>query len=204
MGGDRRVHVIDDDADVRESLAAVLGGAGFVVQVYVSAQAFLDGIEDAAPGCVVTDVCMPQMTGLDLLHRIQDRLDRFPVIVLTGEANVAMAVEALKSGALDLIEKPYAAAALVASVRQAMTQLEAQVDRDSLRRVAAARLDGLSARERDVLDGVVKGLSNKEVARDLGISPRTVEAYRANLMMKTGAGSLSDLVRLTIAARGET
>lgn len=204
MGGDRRVHVIDDDADVRESLAAVLGGEGFVVQVYVSAQAFLDGIEDAAPGCVVTDVCMPQMTGLELLHRIQHRLDRFPVIVLTGEANVAIAVEALKSGALDLIEKPYAAAALVASVRQAMTQLEAQVDRDSLRREAAARLDGLSARERDVLDGVVKGLSNKEVARDLGISPRTVEAYRANLMMKTGADSLSDLVRLTIAARGET
>lgn len=203
MGGDRRVHVIDDDGEVRESLAAVLGGAGFAVQAYVSAQAFLDGIEDAAPGCVVTDVCMPQMTGLELLHRIRDRLDRFPVIVLTGEANVAMAVEALKSGALDLIEKPYAAAALVESVRQAMTQLEAQVDRDSLRREAAARLDGLSARERDVLDGVVKGLSNKEVARDLGISPRTVEAYRANLMMKTGADSLSELVRLTIAARGE-
>ncbi|WP_296596421.1 response regulator FixJ [Phenylobacterium sp.] len=197
------VHVIDDDEAVRESLTTVLGAAGFAVTAYASAYAFLEIIEHAPAGCVVTDVCMPQISGLDLLRRLQDRLDRFPVIVLTGEADVAMAVEALKNGALDLIEKPYAAEAVVASVREAMTQLEARTGRDSLRSEALQRLAALSAREREVLDGVVQGLSNKEVARDLGISPRTVEAYRANLMMKMGADSLSELVRLTIAARGE-
>lgn len=203
MGAGGTVHVIDDDDAVRDSLATLLDAAGFTVSAYASAGAFLEGIERADSGCVVTDVCMPEITGLDLLRRLSDRLPQFPVIVLTGEADVPMAVEALKNGALDLIEKPYSAETIVAAVRQAMTQLEARSDRDTRRSEAAERLSALSTREREVLDGVVKGLSNKEVARDLGISPRTVEAYRANLMMKMGAESLSELVRMTIAARGE-
>jgi len=197
------VHVIDDDEAVRDSLATLLEAAGLAVSAYGSAGAFLDGIDTAESGCVVTDVQMPEMTGLELLRRLSDRLPQFPVIVLTGEADVPTAVEALKNGALDLIEKPYSAETIVAAVRQALTQLEARSDRDNRRSEAAERLAALSTREREVLDGVVKGLSNKEVARDLGISPRTVEAYRANLMMKMGADSLSELVRMTIAARGE-
>lgn len=197
------VHVIDDDEAVRDSLATLLEAAGLAVSAYGSAGAFLDGIDTAESGCVVTDVQMPEMTGLELLRRLSDRLPQFPVIVLTGEADVPTAVEALKNGALDLIEKPYSAETIVAAVRQALTQLEARSHRETRRSEAAERVAALSAREREVLDGVVKGLSNKEVARDLGISPRTVEAYRANLMMKMGADSLSELVRMTIAARGE-
>lgn len=198
LGG--TVHVIDDDEAVRDSLVTLLDASGFAVSAYASAAAFLDGIEGAVSGCVVTDVCMPEISGLELLRRLSDRLPQFPVIVLTGEADVPTAVEALKNGALDLIEKPYSAETIVAAVRQALTQLEARSDRDSRRSEAAERLAALSAREREVLDGVVRGLSNKEIARELGISPRTVEAYRANLMMKMGADSLSDLVRMAIEA----
>jgi two-component system response regulator FixJ len=201
LGG--TVHVIDDDDAVRDSLATLLDASGFSVSAYASAAAFLAGLDKANSGCVVTDVCMPEITGLDLLRRLSDRLPQFPVIVLTGEADVPMAVEALKNGALDLIEKPYSAATIVAAVRQALTQLEAHSARTSQRNENAERLAALSAREREVLEGVLKGESNKEIARDLGISPRTVEAYRANLMMKMGADSLSELVRMAIEARRE-
>lgn len=201
MSSGGRVHVIDDDDAVRDSLATLLEASGFAVSAYASATAFLDGVETTPSGCVVTDVSMPEMTGLELLRRLSDRLAQFPVIVLTGEADVPTAVEALKNGALDLIEKPYSAETIIAAVRQAMTQLAAQSDRASRRNEAAERLAALSARESEVLAGVVKGHSNKEIARELGISPRTVEAYRANLMMKMEADSLSDLVRMAIEAR---
>lgn len=204
MSAGGTVHVIDDDEAVRDSLVTLLEAAGFSVSAYASAGAFLEGLEKAPSGCVVTDVCMPEISGLDLLRRLSDRLPQFPVIVLTGEADVPTAVEALKNGALDLIEKPYSAETIIAAVRQALTQLEVRSDRDSRRSEAAERLAVLSAREREVLEGVVKGHSNKEIARELGISPRTVEAYRANLMMKMGAESLSDLVRMAIEARAET
>jgi len=197
------VYVVDDDDAVRDSLVTLLEASGFTVTSHASAAAFLDTLDKAPSGCVVTDVQMPEISGLELLRRLSDRLSHFPVIVLTGEADVPIAVEALKNGALDLIEKPYSGETIVAAVRQALTQLVVRSDRDSRRSEAAERLAALSAREREVLDGVVKGLSNKEIARDLGISPRTVEAYRANLMMKMGAESLSDLVRMAIEARGE-
>lgn len=197
------VYIIDDDEAVRDSLAMLLDASGFSVTAYASAGAFLDELDTALSGCIVTDVCMPEISGLDLLRRLSDRLPQFPVIVLTGEADVPTAVEALKNGALDLIEKPYSAETIVAAVRQALSQLEVRTDRDSRRSEAAERMSALSAREREVLAGVVKGLSNKEIARELGISPRTVEAYRANLMMKMAADSLSDLVRMAIEAGGE-
>lgn len=203
MGPGRTVHVIDDDGAVRDSLATLLEASGFTVHAYPSAQAFLDGLDRAPSGCVVTDVQMPEISGLELLRRLSDRLAQFPVIVLTGEADVPIAVEALKNGALDLIEKPYSAETVVAAVRQALTQLEARGARLSRRSQTAARIAALSAREREVLEGVLKGGSNKEIARDLGISPRTVEAYRANLMMKMDADSLSELVRMAIEARAE-
>jgi two-component system response regulator FixJ len=148
-------------------------------------------------------VRMPDMSGLDLLRRLSDRLDRFPVIVLTGEADVPMAVDALKAGALDLIQKPYAADAILAAVTVALRELEARSERTARRAENARRLAALSAREREVLKGLLDGLSNKEIARDLAISPRTVEAYRANLMMKIGADSLPELIRITLEADGD-
>lgn len=197
-----RVHVIDDDDAVRDSLAMLLDAVGFQVTAYASATAFLDGLDGAPSGCIVTDVCMPEVSGLDLLRRLSDRLGQFPVIVLTGEADVPMAVEALKNGARDFIEKPYPPDAIIAAVRQALARMEADSSRDAQRSATAQRIAALSAREREVLQGLLDGASNKEIARDLGISPRTVEAYRANLMMKMGADSLSELVRMALEAGG--
>ena len=196
------VHVIDDDDAVRDSLALLIEAAGLKAHAYGSAEDFLSSLEHAEPGCVVTDVRMPDMSGLDLLRRLHDQLDRFSVIVLTGEADVPMAVEALKAGALDLIEKPYAADAILAAVTSALRDLAARRERAGRRTENAQRISALSAREREVLKGLLDGLSNKEIARDLEISPRTVEAYRANLMMKMGAESLSELVRMSLDAEG--
>jgi two-component system response regulator FixJ len=194
------VHVVDDDPAVRDSMAAVLDAAGFAVKAYPTASAFLESAAEGG-GCVVTDVCMPEMTGLDLLRRLNETPSRFAVIVLTGEANVPMAVEALKGGAQDFIEKPFAPEAIIGAVRSAFSRLAADTDRAARRNDLAQRMAGLSAREREVLDGLLEGLSNKEIARRLDISPRTVEAYRANVMIKMSAESLSELVRLALLAR---
>lgn len=194
------VHLIDDDEAVRESLEMLLEASGFTVTAYATATAFLDRLGSAPRGCVITDVRMPEITGLELLRRLSDRLAEFPVIVLTGEADVPMAVEALKNGALDLIEKPYAAETILSAVQLGLARLEAHSRRTGRRSGAAQRIAALSTREREVLTGVVAGRANKEIARDLGISPRTVEAYRASLMMKMEADSLSDLVRMALEA----
>lgn len=194
------VHLIDDDDSVRESLEMLLEASGFSVTAYATATAFLDRLAHAPSGCVITDVQMPEISGLELLRRLSDRLTEFPVIVLTGEADVPMAVEALKNGALDLIEKPYSAETILSAVRLGLDRLEAHGLRASRRNGNAQRIAALSTREREVLAGVVDGRANKEIARDLGISPRTVEAYRASLMMKMGAESLSELVRMALEA----
>lgn len=194
------VHLIDDDDAVRESLVMLLEASGFAVTAYASATAFLGRLHDAPSGCVITDVQMPEISGLELLRRLSDRLMEFPVIVLTGQADVPMAVEALKNGALDLIEKPYAAETILSAVQLGLDRLEAHGRRTDRRSGAAQRIAALSAREREVLAGVVDGRANKEIARDLGISPRTVEAYRASLMMKMEADSLSELVRMALEA----
>lgn len=201
MRGPPAVHVIDDDAAVRDSLATVLGSAGLSVAAYGSASAFLEDLDTAQAGCVLTDVRMPGISGLDLLRQLSERRAQFMVIVLTGAADVPMAVEALKLGALDFLEKPVDPDTLIATVRMGLRRLQADSDRSLRRSESAERLAGLSARESEVLGGLLEGWSNKEIARHLEISPRTVEAYRANLMMKMRVESLSELVRVTIEAR---
>jgi two-component system response regulator FixJ len=194
------VHLIDDDEAVRSSLAFLLSTAKIGVQTYESATAFLTALPDARTGCVVTDVRMPGMSGLDLLRELKARKLAMPVIVITGHGDVQLAVEAMKIGAADFIEKPFDDDVLLAAVRGALSRSEKNAEQEGERAKLIEKLDTLSNRERDVLEGLVAGKPNKIIAFDLGISPRTVEIYRANVMTKTGAGSLSDLVRMALLA----
>ena len=192
------VHIIDDDEALRESLAFLLRAADIEAKSYASAKAFLEVLPDLGLSCVITDVRMPEMSGIDLLRRLKELKIVAPVIVITGHGDVALAVEAMKIGAVDFLEKPFDDEVLLASVEAALRQRGGQAKRDSERAEIEVRLAALSPRERDVLGGLVAGRANKQIAYDLGISPRTVEIYRANLMNKMQAGSLSDLVRMAL------
>jgi two-component system, LuxR family, response regulator FixJ len=200
MAAESTVHVIDDDQAVRGSLAFLLTAAGLEVRTHDSAEAFLDLLDGITSGCVVTDVRMPQLSGLDLLQRVQQTRPQLPVIVITGHGDVPLAVEAMKAGAADFLEKPFDDEALVSAVEAALRRQASGEGRDAERRELARRIEALSGRERQVLEGLVAGRPNKIIAFDLGISPRTVEIYRANLMTKMRAGSLSDLVRMALMA----
>jgi len=201
----RMVHVIDDDDAVRDSIAFLLEAAGFEVKTYDSGVRFLEGYTDQESGCVLTDVRMPGLTGLELAIRLRALGSRLPIIVITGHADVALAVEAMKAGVEDFIEKPFDDVVLVKSVEAALARAGAPGaganSSASERAETIRRLDTLSMRERQVLQALVEGRANKVMARDLGISPRTVEIYRANVMSKMDAASLSQLVRMTILAR---
>ena len=194
------VHVIDDDEAVRHSLAFLLGTAGIDVRTYESAVMFLDVAAKVKLGCVITDVRMPGISGIDLLQRLRELKLGVPVIVITGHGDVPLAVEAMKTGAVDFLEKPFDDEVLLTSVRSALEQRDQDHQRRAERGKIEGRLAALSNRERDVLQGLVSGLANKQIAYDLGISPRTIEVYRANLMTKMKAASLSDLVRMALIA----
>jgi two-component system, LuxR family, response regulator FixJ len=194
------VHVIDDDDASRQSLAFLLQTADIEVETYASAAAFLDRVAGIGASCIITDVRMPGMSGIDLLRRLKDLKVDAPVIVITGHGDIALAVEAMKIGAADFLEKPFDDEVLLASVRAALRQRDADEKRNAERAEIENRLAALSNRERDVLTGLVAGRANKQIAYELGISPRTVEIYRANLMNKMQAGSLSDLVRMALVA----
>jgi two-component system response regulator FixJ len=198
MAFDSTVHVIDDDDALRDSLTFLLRTARLDVQSYPSAAAFLEALPQANLSCVITDVRMPGMSGIDLLRRLRERKISVPVIVITGHGDIPLAVEAMKIGATDFLEKPFDDEVLIASVKAALRQKEGEEKRHGERAEIESRLAALSNRERDVLDGLVAGRANKQIAYDLGISPRTVEIYRANLMSKMKAGSLSDLVRMAL------
>jgi two-component system, LuxR family, response regulator FixJ len=194
------VHIIDDDDAVRQSLAFLLGTARIAVRTYESAAAFLSALPGIDPGCIVTDVRMPETSGIDLLHRLKELNVGMPVIVITGHGDVQLAVEAMKIGAVDFIEKPFDDELLLRAVRSALGQWEKGAQKENERAKLLDKLAALSNREREVLEGLVAGKPNKIIAFDLGISARTVEIYRANLMTKMDAGSLSDLVRMALLA----
>jgi two-component system response regulator FixJ len=200
MQPDATIYVIDDDEAVRESLEFLLKTAGITVRGFESAKAFLEVLPEIKSGCVITDVRMPEITGIDLLRKMSEAQRDLPVIVITGHGDIALAVEAMKIGAVDFLEKPFDDDHLISAVRAALHK-----DADIAKRQAELgdiqeKLAALSNRERQVLEGLVAGHANKIIAFDLGISPRTVEIYRANVMTKMAANSLSDLVRMAMTA----
>ena len=192
------VHLIDDDEDVRRALAFLLGTAGLAVKVYESAILFLDNYDGSQTGCIVSDVRMPGMDGLQLLKRLKEMDVKLPVIVLTGHADVALAVEAMKAGAVDFIEKPFSDEILLNAIQSALVQRLSHLPRGNVEQIRT-RMTSLTPREREVLDGLLKGHPNKTIAYDLGLSPRTVEVHRANVMTKMAASSLSELVRMALS-----
>jgi len=198
--GERLVYVVDDDEAVRESLAAMLEARAYTVRTFALAREFLAAAPTLRPGCLVADIRMPEMDGLELQQRLTEQDFNFPLIVITGHGDVPLAVRAMKVGAVDFIEKPFAAEAILASIEAALARLARTVDGDPLAATAAARVALLSPREREVLQGLLAGLPNKSIAYDLAISPRTVEIHRARVMDKMGARSLSELIRLSLAA----
>lgn len=194
------IHVIDDDAAMRDSLVFLLDVNGFRAEAFESSSAFLSKPVDNSPACIVSDIRMPGMNGIELVRRLKSGGIRCPVILITGHGDVALAIEAMKAGAVDFIEKPFDDAVLLGAIHSALEARQLDRGDSAYRTQAAARLVELSPRERDVLQGVVAGKINKVIAHELNISPRTVEVYRANLMAKTGARSVSELMRLALAA----
>ena len=194
------IYVIDDDDAVRQSLEFLLKTAGMTVRGFEHAMAFLDILPQVEHGCVITDVRMPEISGIDLLRRLKESNPDLPVVVITGHGDISLAVEAMKIGAVDFLEKPFDDDQLIAAVRAALNRDAGAAKRKAELGEITEKLAVLSNRERQVLDGLVAGKANKTIAFDLGISPRTVEIYRANVMTKMAANSLSDLVRMAMLA----
>jgi len=192
------VHIVDDEEPVRNSLAFLLGSAGFAVRSHAAAADFLAIASEIKNGCLVTDLRMPDIDGVELLRRLNQAGNMLPAIVVTGHGDVQMAVEAMKNGALDFIEKPFDDETLIDSIRRAVAKASSRLDTEAEYNRTKERLTTLSDRELQVLRGVVKGQENKTIAFDLGISPRTVEVYRAGLMAKMQAKGLAELVRMVM------
>jgi len=192
------VHIVDDDAAMRDSLQFLLSAEEIQARVYDDAEALLARAPNLEPGCIVTDIRMPGMNGLEMVAELRGRGVALPIIVLTGHADVSLAVQAMKAGVMDFLEKPFEDEALLRAVRTALRSGEDSAARERGRADIAQRLAQLTTRERDVFDAVSAGSSNKEAALKLGISPRTVEIYRANVMTKMHANTLSDLVRMAL------
>ena len=191
------IDIIDDDEAMRHSVAFLLDVQGFESRQHESANAFLNSAEGRGADCIITDVRMPDMTGLELVRKLKSEGVVSPVIVMTGHGDIGLAVEAMKAGVIDFIEKPFANETLISAVQEALRRGH---DPHDARFDAERRLEALSPREQDVLAGVVAGKVNKVIAHELEISPRTVEIYRANLMAKTGARNFSELMRIALSA----
>jgi two-component system response regulator FixJ len=199
MSATRTVHVVDDDPAMRDSLRLLLEASGFVVRTFDSAGALL-GASPTGLGCVLTDVRMPDIDGLALLRRLREEGNSLPVIVMTGQGDIAIAVQAMKAGAVDFLEKPFEDTSLFEAIGRALEQSERLREIAATSEDAASRLAALTPREREVFDLLVSGLPNKAIANTLGASPRTIEVHRARVFEKLRANSLPDLVRLLLAA----
>lgn len=201
----RTIHLVDDDEAIRRSASFMLRTSGFLVKTYASGVEFLSVGKDAAPGCILLDVRMPEMDGLEVQQVLKERGILHPVIVMTGHGDVSMAVRAMKAGAVDFIEKPFEKASLLSAIDQGFERIEEAGRRHARAEEARHKLEVLTPREQDVLQGLARGHPNKTIAYDLGISPRTVEIHRANLMSKLEVVSLSEALRIAFAAgMGET
>ena len=194
-----KVYVIDDDEAMRDSLNFLLDSAGFNVTLFESALDFLNALSSIDFGCVVSDVRMPDIDGIELLKRLKTG-SIFPVVIMTGHGDVPLAVEAMKLGAVDFLEKPFEDDRLIGMIEAALRKAEPGVKSEAITLEIASRIATLTPRERQVMDGLIAGLSNKLIAREYDISPRTIEVYRANVMTKMQAASLSELVRLAMRA----
>jgi two-component system response regulator FixJ len=194
------VYVIDDDEAMRDSLNFLLDSSGFGVTLFDNAQAFLDALPGLAFGCVVSDIRMPGLDGIELLKRMKAQHSPFPILIMTGHGDVPLAVEAMKLGAVDFLEKPFEDDRLTSMIESAIHQAGPAAKSEAIAQDVAARVASLSPRERQVMEGLIAGLSNKLIAREYDISPRTIEVYRANVMTKMQANSLSELVRLAMRA----
>lgn len=195
-----RVYVIDDDEAVRDLLNFLLDSADYKVTLFETALAFLDALPGLEFGCVISDVRMPGLDEIELLKRMKATNSPFPILIMTGHGDVPLAVEAMKLGAVDFLEKPFEDDRLVGMIETAIHRAEPAARSEAITHDIAARIASLSPRERQVMDGLIAGLSNKLIARDYDISPRTIEVYRANVMTKMQANSLSELVRLAMRA----
>jgi two-component system, LuxR family, response regulator FixJ len=193
-----KVYVIDDDAAMRDSLDFLLGSADFHVTLFESASSFLDVLSTVDFGCVVSDVRMPGIDGIELLKRLKAGGSLFPIVIMTGHGDVPLAVEAMKLGAMDFLEKPFEDDRLIGMIETALRRAEPGVKSEAVALEIQTRIASLSPRERQVMGGLIAGLSNKLIAREYDISPRTIEVYRANVMTKMQAASLSELVRLAL------
>lgn len=196
---DTVVHIVDDEEPVRNSLAFLLSSSGFAIRVHETAQQFLDIAPQIRNGCLITDLRMPEIDGVELLRRLRQMDAMLPTIVITGHGDVQMAVEAMKNGAIDFLEKPFSDEVLFDSIGRAAQQAAERVRTDSESEQVRQRIESLSERERQVLSRVVTGQPNKTIALELGISPRTVEVYRAGLMGKMQARNLPELVRMVMS-----
>jgi two-component system, LuxR family, response regulator FixJ len=195
-----KVYVIDDDDAMRDSLDFLLGAANFHVTLFDSAHHFLDALSSIEFGCVVSDVRMPGIDGIELLKRVKASTSLFPVVIMTGHGDVPLAVEAMKLGAADFVEKPFEDDRLIGMIDAALKKAEPGLATEAITLEIASRIASLSPRERQVMEGLIAGFSNKLIAKEYDISPRTIEVYRANVMTKMQAGSLSELVRLAMRA----
>jgi two-component system response regulator FixJ len=196
---DRTVFVVDDDEAALDSLVVLLRSEGLNPRGFSSAEAFLAGLTAEARGCVISDVRMPGMDGVQLLRTLKSMGCMLPVVVITGHADVTVAVQAMKAGAADFVEKPFESEMILRLVRGCLEENDEAVDANAKVLRVRRRLESLTARERQVLEHIIAGASNKQIAAALSISPRTVEIYRANVMSKMRADSLSDLVRMTLS-----
>jgi two-component system response regulator FixJ len=200
MSEERLVHLVDDDEAIRRSAGFMLKTSGFRVQTYESGDQLLKNAASVEPGCVLLDIRMPGMDGLEVQQALKERGIGLPVVIMTGHGDVTLAVQAMKAGAVDFIEKPFEKTVLLGAIDQAFHRLERSAEARERAKEAEVQLNGLTPREREVLDGLAQGLPNKTIAYDLGISPRTVEIHRANLMTKLGVKSLSEALRIAFAA----